>query len=156
MKTLTMTISLMGLALGGCASAPVPMQKWEHPEMRVAIYAPGITDAQKAAVEDALLESGAFFVVSRGISLETVLQEQDMVHEHKADRFEAKHKWSLRGKLRGVGAVVMAQADCADFISHGGYIYQKCRQVLTLIDASTGDHIASATATSGEVGMISP
>jgi hypothetical protein len=69
-----------------------------------------------------------------------------MLHRDSHDRFENKEKWAHWGKAHGVGAVILAQNKCMEAVSWGAY-FLRCQQVLSMIDASTGELISSSVET---------
>lgn len=154
-------ILLLALSLAGCSSSPVrkteEMTRWKAPEMRIAIYSPRLDGMATAQVQDALQSTGRFWIVSRGQGLEAIFAEQNMTHRDQLDRFEGKEKWAHWGKIHGVGAVILAQDTCSRVSSWGGQIFMRCQQSLSMLDATTGELIASAIETvDGGYDQLSP
>lgn len=147
--------------LSACSSGPVRkterMEKWTAPEMRIAVYSPDLPSMSQSQVQDALQETGRFWIVSRGEGLKAIFSEQEMLHRDQMERFENKEKWAHWGKAHGVGAVMFAQNRCQEVVSYGGHIFLRCQQSLSMIDATTGEVIASALETvDGEVDRLPP
>lgn len=152
---------LMLVSLSACSSGPVrkteKMEKWTAPEMRVAVYAPYTSEMAQAQIEEAIQMTGKFWIVSRGDGLDAIFKEQEMTHREQMDRFENREKWAHWGKAHGVGAIIFGREKCNEVISFGGGIFKRCQQSLSMIDATSGEILATALEIAdGEVDGLAP
>ena len=95
-------------------------------------------------IQQALVDSGKWFVVDRSSGFKAIKSEQQRLHRDEADRYEDREKWAHWGKMYGVGGIVVAQAQCK---KEQGWLlgrwYQVCRQFLSIVDANTGEVITA-------------
>lgn len=132
--------------LTACATSD-PRTKWTDRAMRIMVDPASIDADNHVLIEQALVESGKWFVVNRSSGFEAIKTEQERLHRGENDRFDDHEKWALWGRLYGVGGVVTAAIQCrktSQFIT--GYHYLSCRQFLSIVDANTGEIIASVQA----------
>ncbi|MBY0314588.1 MAG: hypothetical protein K2Q26_03650 [Bdellovibrionales bacterium] len=150
-----LTVCILGLAcLLGCASTP--RTKWTDKTMRVMIDPDSIPAEHHVMIQQALVDSGKWFVVDRSSGFRAIKTEQQRLHREESDRYEDREKWAHWGKLYGVGGIVVAHAQCKK--EQGWLIgrwYQVCRQYLSIMDANTGEVITAiqTDAESSEAGF---
>lgn len=128
------------LALTSCSSRPRTV--WTDPVMRVMVDPDGISARNYVRIVNALKASGKWFVVDRRDGLRAILKEQRMLHRTMADRFKDEEKYSIWGRLYGVGGVVIANAQC-----HKSGFWQStttCVQNLAIVSANSGEVVATA------------
>lgn len=137
------SIYLLGfICLLGCASTP--RSKFNDRVMRVMIDPDSIPAEHHMMIQQALVDSGKWFVVDRSKGFKAIKTEQERLHRDEADRYEDREKWSQWGKLYGVGGIVVAHAQCKK--EQGWLIgrwYQVCRQYLSIVDSNTGEVITA-------------
>ncbi len=111
--------------------------------MRVMVDPDGIDAGDYIRIVSALKSSGKWFVVDRRDGLRAILKEQRMLHRTMADRFKDEEKYSIWGRLYGVGGVVTARAQCAH---RAGFwsTWTTCVQNIAVISANSGEVIATA------------
>lgn len=135
MKLLLIILSVF---LVSCSSN-VKRTKKTDKTMRVMID-PVSASGHYINVQTALVSSGAFVVVDRSNGFRALTQEQDRAYKHQSDRFSNNQKFAHYGKLYGVGAVVVAKAQCRYVQSlWRNTPVQKCKLFLNLVDANTGE-----------------
>lgn len=130
------------LLMSGCATERT---KYSDKNLRVAIDNESIDYQQYVSLEHSLVSSENFIVVDRSSGLKAVEREQERLHQDQPDRFADREKFAHWGKLYGVGAVIVANVQCADKPSFWNQqVYkQHCQQFLTMFDANTGEAIIS-------------
>lgn len=130
------------LALVGCAT---PRTKDTDPTLRVFIDPMVIDKANYARIVTALKSSGKYIVVDRADGFEAAKREQDFQYLDDKQRVEARERYATYFKMYGAGAVIAAKTMCHP--SQRFWSYQgdfDCLQNLSLIDARTGEVIATA------------
>lgn len=139
MKALALILVI--LVTSGCASKP--RTKWTDPVMRVMVDPDGISARDYIRVVSALKKSGKWFVVDRRDGLRAIFKEQRMIHRAYPDKFKDEEKYSIWGRLYGIGGVVIAHADC---VKRSGFwsTYTRCKQNLAIVSANSGEVIATA------------
>lgn len=126
----------------GCSS--LPRNKWTDKTMRVMIDPEGVSAKHYVRIQQALVASGKWVVVDRGMGYNAIKKEQERQHREQSDRFLDSEKYAHWGKLYGVGGVVVAHSAC---IVRDGLFkknFPHCQQYLAVVDANTGEVIASA------------
>lgn len=140
MKNLMLSLSVL-LFLQACAGKE--RTKWTDPVMRVMVDPDGLAARDYARIVNALKESGKWFVVDRRDGLRAIFKEQKMLHRDRADQFKDEEKYSIWGRLYGVGGVVIGHVDC---VKKNGWLsnYTRCKQNLAIVSANSGEVIATA------------
>ncbi len=108
------------------------------------VDAEGVDALGRMQIQAYLLKSGRFYVVDRAEGFSAAVREQERLHRSHADRFSPEEKYALWAKLYGVGGVIVAKSSCnkmAGFLAYTYYL--RCVQILTLVDATTGEILAS-------------
>ena len=145
MKKLMMV--LIALSLTGCAS--MARNRYSDPVLRIAIDGDSIDSVQDhARLQNSLVESNFFVVVDRGSGFDAINKEQELVHQEKKERFGTNEKYARWGKMYGIGGILVATQSCSWQTSISNAVYKKCLQDLTLINATTGEVMASSEAIS--------
>lgn len=127
--------------LSGCATART---RWTDKTMRVMINPEGITAGHYVRIQQALVESGKWVVIDRGMGYEAIKKEQEREHREQTDRFLDKEKFAHWGKLYGVGGIVVAHAQCSvKYTMWSGAAYPYCQQYLAIVDTNTGEVISA-------------
>lgn len=133
----------LALFLSNCASKE--RTKWTDPAMRVMVDPTGIPARDYVRIVSALKKSGKWFVVDRRDGLRAIFKEQRMIHRVRPDQFKDEEKYSIWGRLYGVGGVVIAHVDCAK--TYGFWSSSTvCKQNLAIISANSGEVLATADA----------
>ncbi len=132
---------ITGILLMGCSSNPRTV--WTDPVMRIMVDPDGIPARDYIRIVSALKSSGKWFVVDRRDGLRAILKEQRMLHRTMPDRFKDEEKYSMLGRLYGVGGVVIARADCA-FKTGFWSTWTNCVQNLAVISTNSGEVVAAA------------
>ena len=137
MKYMIWCLVLGGLV--GCASTP--RSKWTDKDMRVMIDPDSVSPEHYVQIQNALVRLGKFTVVDRDAGMRALKKEQEREHRNETDRFENKEKWSMWGKMYGVGSIVVAHAQCYQTGSfwNPGKVKLQCRQMLSMVDSNTGE-----------------
>lgn len=138
-----LVVSAYGIFLffNACSSAP-KITKWTSPTMRIAIDPQSIDSANYVRIQEALVQSGKYFVVDRGDGFSAVVREEDMEQTGNPDRFGNEDRYARLARLYGVGAIVVANAQCSMKNSWLSGNYAHCIQSLALVDATTAEVIA--------------
>lgn len=135
-----LALSVIGVStLTGCAT---PRTKWTDPTMRILIDPTNISAAHYARIRQALHQNNRFIVVDRADGYKAVIEEQEREHRSQSDRFMDKEKYAIWGRVYGVGAVVVANAQCITRDGWFKHAYNHCRQSLAIVDARTSQVIA--------------
>ena len=135
-------ILLLILIFTACSS--MPRTKWTDKNMRVMIDPDSIAADHYVKIQSALVQSDKFVVVDRATGFNAIMTEQNRLHRGQADRYSDQEKWAQWGKMYGVGAIVVAHAQCTQkqtsiLLGFGeGNAKMYCHQYLALIDANTG------------------
>lgn len=133
------------LLLVSCSSLP-EKTIWNEVAMRVMVDPDSVPESQYVVLIGSLMQSGRWSVVDRARGWEAVKQEQERTHVSEPERYDNRYKWAMWGKMYGVGGVIIANAQCEEkrtwFLNKA---YLICEQVLFLVDASTGEVIASSS-----------
>lgn len=146
MKNLMIGMTLAAVIVGvstisGCATART---KWTDKTMRVMIDPDGIDANHYVKIQQALVDSGKWVVVDRGMGYNAIQKEQEREHRYETDRFLDREKFAHWGKLYGVGGIVVAHAQCQ---VKDGWIMKKnyphCQQYLSIVDTNSGEVIAA-------------
>lgn len=123
----------------GCGTS---MVRSNSPELRVMVDPDSVSRNSLHELEAELMDSGRFYVVTRGAGFAAAQREQERLHRDEPTRYEDAQKWAHWGKLYGVGGIIVAHQECQEkdgFVSR----FLRCRQALSLIDANTGLVIAA-------------
>lgn len=135
--------------LVGCSSHP--RTKWTDPAMRIMIDGDGLSARDYVRIVHALQSSGKWFVVDRRDGLRAIFKEQKMIHRDHPDKFKDEEKYSMWGRLYGVGAVIIGHVQCH---REPGFWFgsnsSKCVQNLAIISANSGQVIATAEGTNDD------
>lgn len=140
MKIILLLISWFTLV--GCAT---PRTKDTDPTLRVFIDPMAIDKTNYARLVTALKSSGKYIVVDRADGFEAAKREQDFQYTNDSQRVDARERYATYFKMFGAGGVVAAKSMCHPsqrFWSNQGDF--DCLQNLSLIDARTGEVIATA------------
>lgn len=130
--------------LFSCASSP-PRTKFSDKNMRIMLHPKGINAGHYASIQSALVQSDVWVVLDRGEGLKALKEEQETIHRKESDRYEDREKFAQWGRLYGVGAIVLAHAQCSNRPHEWrqNELYTYCTQYLNLVDANTGEVVAS-------------
>lgn len=142
-------VSLFLVQMMGCSGMP-EITKWTSPSMRIAIDPESINSADYVRIQEALVQSGKYFVVDRKDGFNAVVREQNAEHMEDAGRFGESDRYARFARLYGVGAVVIANVQCAkkqNFFT-GRYIH--CVQSLALVNATTAEVITQVRGTNDD------
>lgn len=130
----------MAVALAGCSTART---KFNDPVMRLIVAPEGLNEENYTKVSLALMNTGKFRILDRGLGYEALKNEQDRQHKNESDRYESTEKWALYAKLHGAGGVALATQVCQRSNSFWTDIYYlKCIQIIRIINASTSEIIS--------------
>lgn len=141
----TVIFFLLAGFITGCSSTP--RTKWSDKSMRVMIDPDSIDEENYVQVLQALVQSEKFTVVDRSRGWKAAKKEQERLHQgSEAGRYEDKEKWAHWAKLYGVGAIVVANAQCQKANAFLSQTKTKlyCMQHLHMVDANTGEVIVAA------------
>lgn len=98
------------------------------------------------SVQSALVRNGAFTVIDRSDGFQSIKREQNNLHILETNRYDNREKFAHYGRMFGVGAVIVAKAQCRTVPSF--WIREKmvrqCDLFLHLVDANTGEIISAA------------
>lgn len=138
-------ISLLtiGLVLQSCSTTE-KRTRFSDKNMRIMIDPASISPENYARIQTALVQQQMWVVLDRAAGLEAIKKEQQELHRTSIDRYEDKEKYAHWGRLYGVGAVVVAHAQC--FQKKGFWtstVNTYCDQFINLIDANTGEVIVA-------------
>lgn len=134
--------TLMVFAMVGCAT---PRTKYTDPVLRVMLDPDSIDQANYARLQKALVVSGKYVVVDRNDGYKAMNKEQDRQYKDSENRISDRERYATWGKQFGVGGIVVGKSQCGPsqrFWSAKGDF--DCTQTLTIVDAKTGEVIASA------------
>lgn len=137
----TLALVMVGSSVTGCSTART---KWTDKTMRVMIDPDGIDANHYVKIQQALVESGKWVVVDRGMGYNAIQKEQEREHRFQTDRFLDKEKFAHWGKLYGVGGIVVAHAQCQ--VKDGWFLkknYPHCQQYLAIVDTNSGEVISA-------------
>jgi curli biogenesis system outer membrane secretion channel CsgG len=147
---------LLLLILITASSCAVKRTRDSDKGLRVAVDSTGINQEDHAGLQNALVQSGKFYVIDRLRAFKSIKNEQDRLHRTEADRYAPAQKYAHYGKLYGVGSVVVATAKCSGAESSKNIIYFAahlstlgmfdrivCEQILEIVDTNTAEVIAS-------------
>ncbi len=135
------------VAIVGCSSNE-KRTRYTDKNMRVMLYPNTISPDHYARIQTALVQSNSFTVIDRSYGLEAIKQEQERIHRNESDRYDDREKFSHWGRLYGVGAVVVAHAQCVNRPNSWrvNELRNYCQQFLNLIDANTGEVVLGVEA----------
>lgn len=135
-----------------CNCAGKPRTKWTDPAMRVMVDPDGLHARDYIRIVKALKSSGKWFVVDRRDALRQIFKEQKMIHRDRSDQFLDQEKYSIWGRLHGIGGVVVGRVDCG---RRGGFWgpWTHCKQYLAIVSANSGEVIAAAEAENDDAQM---
>lgn len=138
---LTFLAFVVGMGSVGCAT---PRTKWTDKTMRVMIDPEGVSAKHYVRIQQALMKSGKWVVVDRGMGYNAIKKEQEREHREQTDRFLDSEKFAHWGKLYGVGGVIVAHSSC--IIRDGLFKknFPTCNQYVAIVDTNTGEVIAAA------------
>lgn len=141
LKICTMiSIAAVASTMAGCSTART---KWTDPAMRIMIDPDGIDANHYVKIQQALVASGKWVVVDRGMGYNAIKKEQEREHREQTDRFLDREKFAHWGKLYGVGGVVVAHAQCTTKDGWFKHAYPYCHQYLAIVDANSGEVISA-------------
>jgi len=140
---------IIGLLLSFTSGCATSRTRYSDAQMRIAIDARSIDkkhhDKLLTAVKSGERE---WQVIDRAAGFRFTIEEQDREHGKKtADRFLAEDKYAHWGKLYGVGAVLIASAECQDQKGLFNSRYMRCDQHLRLVSTRTGEVIIAVSYT---------
>lgn len=139
---MTLVATIVGIStLSGCSTART---KWTDKTMRVMIDPDGVDANHYVKIQQALVESGKWVVVDRGMGYDAIRKEQEREHRNQSDRFLDREKFAHWGKLYGVGGIVVAHAQCQ--VKDGWFLkknYPHCAQYLAIVDSNSGEVITA-------------
>ena len=124
------------------ACSSMPRTKWTDKNMRVFIDPDSVDAENYVRIQQAIVSSQKFVVIDRAVAFEAVKKEQERLHQgQSANRFEDKEKFALWGKLFGVGAIIVAHAQCERRAAwwNPANNHVVCQQFLSMVDANTGE-----------------
>jgi hypothetical protein len=133
-------LAIAFLLVTGCAT---PRTKWTDHVMRVLVDPEGVTADHYVRIQQALVESGKWVVVDRGMGYDAIRKEQEREHRTQSDRFLDREKFAHWGKLYGVGGIVVAHAQCKIKDGIFKHNYPDCHQYLAIVDSNSGEVIAA-------------
>lgn len=156
------TFILIPFLLFSCSSQ-VKRTRDSDKSLKVALIKAGISDTEHSSIQQALVESGKFYVVDRNVAFNAVTNEQNLEHRTGSDRFEDNQKYAQWGKMYGVGAVITAHSDCGGAESSKNLIYLAghlatlglfdktlCTEFLELVDTNTAEVLVSVRYEAGK------
>lgn len=146
MKTLFYIVGLVLVLVTCTRCASTPRNKLTDPTHRVAVDNAGIEAKHFVQIVNALKENGRFIIVDRSRGFEAILKEQEREHKDMPDRFADREKYALWARVFGLGAIIIAHADCTVKSGFFKKNYPHCREYLSMIDARSGEVISSASA----------
>lgn len=135
------------LCIFGC-STQEPRTRYSDKNMRIMLYPDTISADHFARIQTALVRSDMWSVLDRGQGLKAVKQEQYTIHRSESDRYDDREKYAHWGKLYGVGAIVVAHAQCVNKPGkwRSNELRTYCQQFLNLIDSNTGEVVLGVEA----------
>lgn len=136
-------VILAAAVLQGCAGK-TPRTKWTDKTMRVMIDPESIDANNYVRIQQALVASGKWVVVDRALAFNAIKREQERQHRGESDRFDAREKWAIWGRLLGVGGVVTAHTQCVPRKGFLRHLHLDCLEYVSIVDANTGEVIATA------------
>ncbi len=158
MKILILT--LISVVLSSCA---VKRTRDSDKTLRVMLDPKSTQSEDYDSIENALVESGKFYVIDRGAAFNAVKKEQSSEYTQEADRYQPEGKYAHYGQLLGAGAVVVVSSECGGAQSSQNIIYLAghlatlglfdkimCKQFIKLVDTQTGEVVASAMNETGK------
>jgi hypothetical protein len=139
---------LMTIGLANCSS--MERTKWTDPVHRTFVDPDGLSANDYIRLVAALKENNRFIVVDRRDGIRAIMQEQEMIHKNKPDRFADREKYAIIGRLYSVGSVIIGRAQCVqkNKFLRGEVLH--CLQSLAVIDAQTGEVISAAEGTNDD------
>lgn len=145
MKTLT---SLALIFVISSCSTHEPRTRYSDKNMRIMLYPDTISADHFARIQTALVRSDVWSVLDRSQGLKAVKQEQDTIHRSESDRYDDREKYAHWGKLYGVGAIVIAHAQCSNKAGKWNVseIRTYCQQFLSLVDSNSGEVVLGVEA----------
>lgn len=147
----TKCLSLLSLSilvtLSAC-STNESRTRYSDKNMRIMLYPETISPDHFARIQTALVRSDVWSVLDRSQGLKAVKQEQNIIHKAESDRYDDKEKYAHWGKLYGVGAIVIAHAQCTNKASKWNVTELRtyCQQFLNLVDSNTGEVVLGVEA----------
>lgn len=130
------------LILAAGCSTPEKRTKYTDRNLRIMIDPASVSPDNYARIQTALVSQEMWVVLDRSAGLEAIKHEQEELHRTSSDRYDDRQKWAHWGKLYGVGAVVVAHAQCFNkksWYDPKGQYY--CSQFINLLDSNTGEVI---------------
>lgn len=140
-----MKIVLLAPLLLIVISCATPRTKDTDPSLRTMVDPQNLDKSNYARIVTALKASGKYIVVDRADGFEAAKREQDFQYTDASQRVETRERYATYFKMFGAGAIVSAKSMCHPsqrFWSNQGDF--DCLQNLSLIDARTGEVIATA------------
>lgn len=140
--------SLLSLTLLSSCSTNEPRTRYSDKNMRIMLYPDTISADHFARIQTALVRSDVWSVLDRSQGLKAVKQEQNTIHRSEADRYDDREKYAHWGKLYGVGAIVIAHAQCSNRAGKWNKTELRtyCSQFLNLVDSNTGEVVLGVEA----------
>ena len=126
-------------------STSIPRTRLSDKSLRIMVDPDSISAEHYVRIQSALVKSGKFFVVDRSQGFQAVKKELERTHRSEADKYSDRDKYSIYGRLFGVGSVVVAHADCQRKQSWWNQNNWKleCTQFIQLIDSNTAQVIVA-------------
>lgn len=133
--------------LSGCSSSET-RTRYSDKNMRIMLYPETISADHFARIQTALVRSNVWSVLDRSQGLKAVKYEQDTIHKTESDRYDEREKYAHWGKLYGVGAIVIAHAQCTNKANKWNITELRtyCQQFLNLVDSNTGEVVLGVEA----------
>ena len=134
------------LVLAGCATSRTILS---DKSLRTALHPDSISPENYAKLQAALVQSKKFVIIDRATGFAAIQREQELEHRDMPARFSEKEKYSMWGRMMGVGSIIVAHTECSKHPSlWQGKVYLSCTQILSIVDSNTGEVIATAQAKS--------
>lgn len=146
---------VLAFLISSC-STNEPRTRYSDKNMRIMLYPDTISADHFARIQTSLVRSDVWSVLDRSQGLKAVKKEQDTIHRSESDRYDDREKYAHWGKLYGVGAIVVAHAQCTNKANKWNVseLRTYCQQFLNLVDSNTGEVVLGVEAESdAEYGM---
>lgn len=135
-------ILFIAINVVGCAT---PRTKNTDPVMaRIMLDADSIDQQNFVRLQKALVSSGKWTVVDRNDAYRAMNKEADRQYKDPENRIADRERYAIWGRQFGIAGIFVGKAQCAPsnrFWSYRGDY--DCVQTLTVIDAMTGEILAS-------------
>lgn len=139
----SLIIVLLPILLASCSS--VKKTRYNDKNMRVMVNPENIQSMDYASIQSSLVQSNMWTVLDRSAGIRAIKKEQEELHVNSPKRYNDMEKFAHWGKLYGVGAIIVANSECQNRPNTWNVTELKnyCNLYLSLIDANTGEVIAS-------------